>query len=726
MGVVKNLIVRVGADLSELQKEMDNAGKFLKSAGKELEQTGKTLTAALTLPLAGLGAVALKAGMDFEQGMSSIKAVTGASAKDMAAFKELALKMGAETKYSALDARSGIEELAKAGVSTADILNGGLKGALSLAAAGDLELADAAEIASTVLNAFRKDALSVSQAADILAGAANASATDVTELKLGLSMVSAVASGVGLSFKDTAIALAVFAQNGLKGSDAGTSLKTMLLNLQPTTDKAYQTFKEFGFLIENGQSAFYNANGSLKSMSEISQLLNDKLKGLTDAQRQSVLQTMFGTDAIRAANILYKEGANGVNGMWNAMSKVTAADVAKEKMNNLKGSLENLKGSLETAMIKLYDINSGPLKTLIDNLTDLTNAFSRLSGTTQQFILLGAGIAAALGPAIWILGAVTTKLSDIAKWGKTTAGALSAFSAGTKGLGATLTAVFGPAGIVLLVVAAIAAVVAGLKYLYNTNDWFRNQINAIWTMIQASITAALQYVAQFWAKWGGDIVAIFKGIGQMIGAILGVILIAFMIAWPTISAIVGAAVQFIGGILGGLIKIIRGVIDFIIGVFTGDWDRAWKGIKSIFMGIWDTISGYFKGAVDGILGIVGGIVKSVKTAIEWLDKLLGKGGQAGAVADKLGPLTSSGYKTALVGHNAMGTDNWRGGLTWVGERGPELVNLPRGSQVIPNHRINVGGGGSRTQNINIDKFIVQDKGDENRNLAQLQFLTAAL
>ncbi|MGQ7101892.1 phage tail tape measure protein [Escherichia sp. SP-MK] len=131
-----------------------------------------------------------------------------------------------------MEAGQGIEELIKAGVSLTDIINGGLEGALNLATAGELELGDAAEIASTALNAFKDDNLSVAQAADLLAGAANASATSVGEMKFGLSMVSAVAAGVGLSFKDTTTALALFAQNGLKGSDAGTSLKTQTSFLQ--------------------------------------------------------------------------------------------------------------------------------------------------------------------------------------------------------------------------------------------------------------------------------------------------------------------------------------------------------------------------------------------------------------------------------------------------------------------------------------------------------------
>ena len=240
-----NLATQVG---SKLTNAFSNAGSkaanALNSIGSNTDKASSK-TASLVKQIVGVGVAfaalnKIKSGItdtvskaaEFEQKMSNIKAVTGESSETMKKFNDAAIKAGAETAYSASEAADAIGELSKAGVSTKDILNGGLTGALNLATAGELDLKSAAEIASTALNAFKNDNLTVVDAANQLAGAANASATDVGELKFGLSMVSAVASGVGLSFNDTTDALAVFAQNGLKGSDAGTSLKTMLQNLQ--------------------------------------------------------------------------------------------------------------------------------------------------------------------------------------------------------------------------------------------------------------------------------------------------------------------------------------------------------------------------------------------------------------------------------------------------------------------------------------------------------------
>lgn len=385
-GEVVTKITSLGTQVgSKLTGSFNSVGSKAANALNSITKNTKGATSAtsgLIKQVVGVGAAfagfnAIKNGIkdtvskaaDFEQKMSNIKAVTGASSDTMKQFNDAAIKAGAETAFSASEAADAIGELSKAGVSTKDILNGGLTGALNLATAGELELKDSAEIASTALNAFKKDNLTVVDAANQLAGAANASATDVGELKYGLSMVSAVASGVGLSFNDTTDALAVFAQNGLKGSDAGTSLKTMLQNLQPSSKAAIDTMQQLGLMTEDGSNQFFDAQGNIKSFADVSQLLKDKLSGLTSQQQQAALKTMFGSDAVRAATIAMNEGAEGAKNMQNEISKVTAADVAKEKLNNLKGAVEGLGGSFETVQIKL-GTSVLPMLTLVVQAVD--------------------------------------------------------------------------------------------------------------------------------------------------------------------------------------------------------------------------------------------------------------------------------------------------------------------------------------------------------------------
>ncbi|MFP6331253.1 phage tail tape measure protein [Bacillus subtilis] len=379
------------------RQEMDQMGRSSASLSSQMGLVQKAALAVGGAVATGVGAAATAAA-NFEQQMSAVKAVSGASESEMKKMTDLAIKLGETTSFSATETAKATEELVKAGVSVTDIINGGLSGALDLAAAGNIELADAAEIASTALNAFKDDNIEVVDAANILAGAANASATDVGELKYGLSQVSAVASGVGMSFKDTSTALAVFAQNGIKGSDAGTSLKTMLANLQPTTKAQTELFFDLGLMTEDGTNKFFDQAGSLKSLSEIAGILQQSMKGMTDEQRQWTLQTLFGSDAVRGATILYKEGAKGVDEMWKAMSKVTAADVAKTKLDNLKGSFEEFKGALETLGIKIGNEFLPAFRQIVDSGTAVVRVFSNLNpGVTKTGIeMVGAAAGIAL------------------------------------------------------------------------------------------------------------------------------------------------------------------------------------------------------------------------------------------------------------------------------------------------------------------------------------------
>lgn len=338
---------------------------------------------------------AVKNYSDFTAQLSQIKAVTGLDAEAMDAVKEKALELGADTQFSSTEAAQGMTELLKAGVSVKDVLGDASQAALDLAAAGQLSLPEAAEIMSTAMNAFHMD--DATHAADVLVGAANASATGVQELKYSLSAVSAVAAGVGMSFDDTNTALAVFANNGLKGSDAGTSLKTMLMNLSPQTKQATEEMQRLGLLTDEGTSKFFDQEGHLRSLSDIAGLLQDHLSGLTDEEKMNALSTMFGSDAIRGGMIMLREGAKGVKDMNAAMKDITAHEAAKVAMDNLRGSLLRLKSAWENLTIKLLDHGVGDgLRGFTEEIGKLTSHFSGLIDdglqVTDVIKIVGEGI----------------------------------------------------------------------------------------------------------------------------------------------------------------------------------------------------------------------------------------------------------------------------------------------------------------------------------------------
>ncbi|OQP12626.1 phage tail tape measure protein [Geobacillus thermoleovorans] len=379
----------------QLQKQKQLMQQFQDTRGR----VSSAVAAALPMAAASAATTAaayssIQKAMDFEAQLSSIKAVTGLTSQEMEKMRQLALETGASTKYSALEAAQGIEELLKAGISPAVVQAGGLGAALNLATAGGLELAEAAEIMSDSLHGFKKDALTAAQVADILAGAANASSSNVQEMKYALSAVGPVADGIGVSFKEVNAVLAAFSNNMLKGSDAGTSLKTFLANVQPKSKRAAELFRKYGLILKDGTNILFDANGQLKDMADVAEILRQKFGQLTDQERTNVFFEMFGSDSIRAATILAKEGAAGIQKMYDEMSKVTALDVAKEKMNNAAGAVEQLRGAFETLQIIAAEGTLSVIKKvalaaadIFENNTDRAEKFGKRIGKALDDIL---------------------------------------------------------------------------------------------------------------------------------------------------------------------------------------------------------------------------------------------------------------------------------------------------------------------------------------------------
>lgn len=289
-------------------------------------------------------AVAKAAG--FEKSLSLVKAVSGATAGEMEQLRQAALDAGQASVFSASESADAIAELSKAGVSTANILGGALTGALDLAAAGGLGLADAATIAAQAMNTFELSGRDVTHIADVLAAGANKSAADVDTLAQAMRQGGLVAKQTGLSLEDTAGVLSLFADNALVGSDAGTSLKTMLQRLTPQSKQAQKQFDALGI-------SAYDAQGNFVGIDQLAGQLHDRLKDLSPQARNAALSVMFGSDAVRAASVLYQAGADGVREYVNAVDDTGAASrMASEMTDNLAGDIERLSGAIETGLIK--------------------------------------------------------------------------------------------------------------------------------------------------------------------------------------------------------------------------------------------------------------------------------------------------------------------------------------------------------------------------------------
>lgn len=385
----RNITVRLRADASNFNASIKAAGANAQQLAEGMEQSGRK-TSLLTTGLAAagmaagaLGVAAIKTASDFDASMSGVQSVTRASAAEMDLLRQAAIDAGADTIYSASEAAAGITELGKAGLSTSDILSGGLSGALDLAATEGMDVGEAAELMASTLSQFNLSGQRAADVADALAAGAGNAQGSARDLGMALSQTGGIANSFGLSMEETTGFLSAMAREGYIGSDAGTSLKTALIQLNNPTDKAQKLLDQLGITVND-------ASGHFVGLENLAGQLQTKMSGLSEAERNAAYATIFGNDAFRVGTVLYKEGADGI-AEWtkNVSQSGYAAEMAAARTDNLQGDLGKLSGSVETLLTNLGEGGQGPLRSLVQTLDTLVNAFSSLPAPVQQTIVLG-------------------------------------------------------------------------------------------------------------------------------------------------------------------------------------------------------------------------------------------------------------------------------------------------------------------------------------------------
>lgn len=465
----RSVVVRLQAITSDFQSAMARAGDsvdaFGKGAGGALDGAarkvdalgvaGKVMGGALVL---GAG-MAVKSFMDFDKQMSMLQSVTGASASELDRLRESALQAGADTVFSASEAAAAQTELAKAGLTTSDILGGALTGSLGLAAAGGLDLATAAMLSAQAMNMFGLAGSDVSHIADLLAAGANKSAADVSTLGAAMSQAGNVAASTGVSIEETVGVLSAFADNALVGSDAGTSLKSMLQRLTPQSNEAKKKMEELGL-------SAYDAQGNFIGLAAFAGQLQSSLSDLTPEARNAALGVIFGADAVRAANVLYQQGEEGIADYTAAVNdQGAAAEMASAMMDNLAGDLEALQGSIETALIKGGSNANDVLRTLTQQATTLVNV---VGGLPTPVIGVGIALMGVSGAALLLLPSLArakVALVELGLTAETTRGKLALLGKGV--------------GIAAIVGLGIESIIAkqGVDDLTDSVDRFTDTLN---------------------------------------------------------------------------------------------------------------------------------------------------------------------------------------------------------------------------------------------------------
>lgn len=464
---LKSLKETTGSASANLAKVSAVSGEF----GNKVKGVGQSLLP-VTGALTGVGAASTVMANNFNDAMSQAAGALDKPMSEMEDLRQLAIQTGQDTVFSATDAGNAITELAKGGLTEADIKAGALKTTMDLAASSGMDLGEAANVVVQAMGAFGLSANESAEAANALAGAAAASSTDVEPLTQALAQCSAGAKNAGWSIQETTAVLARFADAGIEGSDAGTSLKTMLQRLAAPTDSAATMIEQLGIQTRD-------SNGDLLGASEIAEELQNKLGGLDSASRDAALSTIFGSDAMRAATVMMDSGTEGIQKYINAANDQEAAQrLANSQMSDGSRAIEELKGSLETAAIQIGDTLAPIVQKVAELITALVNKFSALPEGVQQVIVVVGILVAALGPLLMVIGQISLGISAVA-------GALSKLSGNggvaTELVGGIKTAVTGLLGMITAhpVIAVITAIIAALVTLYNKCEWFREGVNRI-------------------------------------------------------------------------------------------------------------------------------------------------------------------------------------------------------------------------------------------------------
>ena len=566
---------------SELAK-IGEAGQVLQNAGDKISGAGEKLLP-ITAGVTALGTAAVKTASDFDSAMSKVAAVSGATGDDLQALRDKAREMGSKTKFSASEAAEAMNYMAMAGWKTNDMLSG-IDGIMNLAAASGEDLATTSDIVTDALTAFGLTASDSGHFADVLAAASSNANTNVSMLGESFKYCAPIAGALGFSCEDTAEALGLMANAGIKSTQSGTSMRSIMTALSGDVKFCSAAFGEM-------EIATSNSDGSMRSLSDILADCRVAFDQMSESEKASAAETLVGKNAMSGFLALMNAAPADIDKLSGAIANCdgTSLQMAETMQDNLAGQLTILKSQLEELAISFGEILMPVIRDIITKIQGFVDKLNALDPATKQTIIKIGLMAAALGPLLIVVGktisSIGSMMTFISKIPTMIAGAKTAFST----LGAAIGGISAP---VVAVVAIIATLVAAFVHLWNTNEDFKNSIFSIWEQIKSTFERLTFGIVDRVNALGFN----FQSFGDMLKSL-----------WNGLCSVLApvfeGVFQHISDIFTFVTDTILSVLDVFIGLFSGNWEQCWNGIKGIFTGIWDFVVNQFSNILNTLTGV---------------------------------------------------------------------------------------------------------------------------
>lgn len=659
-----------GTYLQDNARQWIKAGKQIERSGKAIAGVGTNLTKTVTAPIAGIGVASVKLAADFEKGMSTVQSISGATGTDLEMLSKKAKEMGLKTKYSASESAEAFKYMAMAGWKAGEMADG-IEGVMYLAGATGEDLAGTSDIVTDALTAFGMQAKDTNKFVDVLAQTANKSNTSVSMLGESFKYVAPVAGALKFNAQDVSTALGLMANSGIKASSAGTALRSLFTRMAKPTKESQTAMDALGISLTDSK-------GNMKSLDTIMRETRKSFAGLTESQKAQYAAALAGKTGMSGLLAIVNSADSDFNELSTAIYN---SDGACKKMydtanNNLSGQLTILKSTIEGIGISFGERLLPYIKQGTEFIQRLADKFNSLTKAQQDTIIKVGLIAAAVGPAIFLFGRTVMVVGKLVK----TVGMVgNAFKTAKTVMGL----VTAPANAVVLGLAAV--VVAGVL-IYKNWDKIKAAAGRLWNFVKNifqrigisgdSLKKKLAPIGQKFSAIGEHIQGFWKVVSPLLSKIGEAVHAVFSVA---IGAAIGSAIGYFNSLfdgittmISGLLTAFDGILTFITGVFTLNWSKAWEGVKNIFGGIFEGLGGMLKMPINGVISMINGAIAGINSiSVDIPDWVPGIGGEKFGVNIPQLPML------------ARGTDNWKGGLAQISEKGGEIVDLPSGTRVYP-------------------------------------------